>query len=687
VRLGYDMHLLGPIAWHLAIAFALLLVVWGSGTAIVARVLGRPLEAGDALYGYAAGLLVVVGEAILFLVSPWLALGGMLAFALAARGVRARLSTAPVRRGLTALAVAFPFLACFGGMLGYAWHGPDATRPSSTFGDLVFYVAKLSSAKTGIVPWHDLLAVGQRYHYAEGATSFLGAALSHVPGFDPFLFDAVSLPVFFAGSLCIGIALVAGRSGVRHAGRPVFGLGAGVLAVAALPSCSWLVESPPATLALPLAFPLYELLRRSRTRTSGFAAALLVIGVDLVLTKFLGLVFVAGATVTALAAGRVVRDPNVRRERLAAAAVLLVVAVGIATMAADVRWILSTLGVRFTPVGAVRSLGSTNSLTGPGSPRECVALAGGLLVLAAVIRLRAATLTGGFGLALVVSWTLDGLDDLAAVGIGIVAILALLVERRPTDRTTALLLGAGALGLAYSTWNRDYTGVQVGAFLCASLAAAVASTLAEAGFRVAISSWAAAAALASVELQRHRAVAVIGIVCVAATYIVARRVAARRSTMVGVAACLLATGAALAIAARGNGLKNPFKSAVLTSADYDIWRHVGQLVPRDALVFTDETGPAITQHQGWNYYPGIAGRQLYLAGWYDGSLRTRRATLHAMLAANRDVLSGRSDPASVQSGAGRSAYFAVETRTARVPRSFVLLYGNTAFGLYRIADG
>jgi hypothetical protein len=125
-------------------------------------------------------------------------------------------------------------------------------------------------------------------------------------------------------------------------------------------------------------------------------------------------------------------------------------------------------------------------------------------------------------------------------------------------------------------------------------------------------------------------------------------------------------------------------AVTLTPADYDIWQQVQENVPDDGLVFTTMTGRRITPREGWNNYPSIAGRQLYLAGWYDGRLTSRRDELDRRLALNTRVLGGEVSPDELELDRPFGSHYAVTWRSESVPPSFEPLYANDRFALYRI---
>ena len=149
------------------------------------------------------------------------------------------------------------------------------------------------------------------------------------------------------------------------------------------------------------------------------------------------------------------------------------------------------------------------------------------------------------------------------------------------------------------------------------------------------------------------------------------------------AAAALAAGAVVGVISL-SGLGLTSASPTLTSADYAVWRAVEQVVPRDGLVFTSLTGDRISGYEGWDYYPGVARRQVYLAGWSDSPLLVEPRERHARLASNASVLQGKTAPEQLDLSRKYSAFFAVIRRTEPAPPSFRRLYENARFALYRI---
>ena len=197
------------VALHTALGLVLAALVWlvGRGCLAVCR---RPLEGRSLLDAYPLGLFVVLAAAVPPLLWPPLGVVSVVVV-VAAVVVGVRGATLPLRG--SALALAALGSAAFGAGLGLLLHGPTEELDSAAYGGMLWYVAKVVSATQSIVPFRDPLAEGEHMIYTEAGTSFVGAALSWLPGFDPILYHAATLPTFAAASLCVGIALFA-------AGRP-----------------------------------------------------------------------------------------------------------------------------------------------------------------------------------------------------------------------------------------------------------------------------------------------------------------------------------------------------------------------------------------------------------------------------------------------------------------------------------
>src|SRR5918995_3551227 len=469
------MALLPEIVLHalLGIALALLVYAVGGGWVRLAR--------RDEAFAYPAGVLAVVAAAWLFLVTPWFA---PVSLALLVPLLWSRLA-------MRSLAQASPFAFGLGVALGVLWHGPTAEEDSHAYGDLLFYAAKLVSAREGVLPLRDLLVEDTGSTYLEAGWTFVGGALG---GVDPVLFHAAAAPAFLVAAIALG----ARATGIRLAAGTAAALAPLAVAVIAYPT--WITESAPVAFALPLAFGIDAVLRR-RMPLGELAFGAATLAAAFVLTKGFGLVPLAVAAAIALFAHH--RDELHARTllRYAVPAAL----VGVATVvyfATTSSWLADVLGAKFLPATAVEGIADQFD------HRDTQALAPALLVAG------------------------------------------------------QLLLG---VVLAASVVCRDISGIRTGAMLALLLGGGV---------------------LAALSVPRVAA---------------------------GVAAVSAVGVATLALSISQGAL-------TLTTEDHDVWREVRERVPRDGLVFTSETGPEITGDQGWNYYPGVAGRAVYLAGWSSSPL-------------------------------------------------------------------
>ena len=82
-----------------------------------------------------------------------------------------------------------PLAILFGVWLGLLWHGPTDTLPGSPSGDITFYAGSIWSLAHQPYPFIDLgYENGGARSYFNLLFPALGAALSGLPGFDPFLY-------------------------------------------------------------------------------------------------------------------------------------------------------------------------------------------------------------------------------------------------------------------------------------------------------------------------------------------------------------------------------------------------------------------------------------------------------------------------------------------------------------------
>ena len=593
-------ELIASIAAHALLGVGLAALVWAIGYGWLS-VVRREAE----LLAYPVGLLVCVLASWFVLVSLWLLPLTLLLVAPVLRGVR---------RPVGAVLRVAPFAAGLGFALGLLLHGPTQSESSHAYGDLLVYSAKLASARESVLPFRDLLVAGESSTYVESGSTVVGAALAFV---DPILFQAATMPAFLVAALAVGFA----ARGVRIDGRRLAVLAPLAVAVVAYPT--WITESPPVALALPLAFPLYAL-ATERLDVGRVAAGIVVTGLAFALTKGFGVVSLAVAAAFAVAGLR--GQVDTRRALAYGLPIVAVAAGAFAFFVATSSWLTDLLDFKFLPSSAL------DGLRDQVDRRDTQGAAPGLLVLGEVliaVALAQARAWPGFAFlaaAIAGNWFVGGHGFDITVGIAVVIALIVFSEQR--DLHVPLVL-AGGSALALSAVFRDISGVRAGVVFALLLGGGVLASL-------------------TASRRAYTAVAVVA-------------------------------GAGAAIVGAG-GLTQG--GPTLTSDHYDIWREVRDRVPSEGIVFTSETGPVINGDQGWNYYPGVARRQVYLAGWSSSPLLVDDAERARRLRLNRAVVSRRLAPKAVAPGYG-SAYLVV--RTGSPPPAHVrLLHRNDMFALYEI---
>jgi hypothetical protein len=624
------------VALHTALGVALAGVVWVVGLGYLRALTRGRTGREDAVDAYPLGLLAVTLYAVLVLLEPWL---GLLAAALVLAPMlgllRDRGELGALLRPLAGPFLwALPAVAGFPIVLGILLHGPDEERDSRAFGDMFFYVNKLVSAADSLIPFRDLLAEGQNIIYVEGGLSFIGAMLSHLPGLDPVLFHTSVLPAFLLSSLCIGLALFKGDASWSMREAAFWPVVLALLLIAMMPYPTWLAESPPLAVSLPLTFSLYRLWADERMELTGFVVLGSVLALDLLLTKVVAAIPLGVLVVFALYR-RYRGHPSFRRIAVVVGAGLAIAAtLMIVLLVLTASWYARLFRIEFFPAEAAEGLWSQLDTRSTQEAAPTLTIVGEILLLAAVLRARHWPIAAALGIGLAASWLLGGQAFDGAIGTANLLAALFFWRRRDLFREQAWLILAAALVLAASVWFREIYGVRAGLVLLVlfglALLPAVAVRLRRVAFALAAASLVALAGAWSADVRLTQA------------------------------------------------------AVTLTPADYDIWERVNEIVPDDGLVFTTMTGRRITPQEGWNNYPSIAGRQLYLAGWYDGRLTSDRDEVDRRLALNAEVLSGNLAPAELDLSRSYTSYFAVTRRADRVPPSFRLLYANRDFSLYRV---
>jgi hypothetical protein len=658
-------ELIAGIGLHLLLGLALCGAVWGLGLGVLllVRWTGSPVCA------YPVGLLAATLAAFAVLASPWLAVPVLVVLAApVAALVRASPRVALlVRACVEPLGWALPGIVGLPLALGLLLHGPTDELDSNAFGDMVFYAAKVVSAEQSVLPFRDLLVEGEPSAYVEAGSSFLGAVLAWIPGFDPFLFQTTLLPTFLLASVSVGLALLRqGGADARSRWLPA----AGLLAVAIVAYPTWLTWSPPVMLSLPLTFGVF-VIASERLPLGQLALLSGVLAVDYALTKGFGAIVLA---VAVLAAFRRDHLRSLRRGQagLLAAGTIALGAGALAFFLATSGWLVEPFSLRFLPIDAVRGLADQLESRDAQAAGLGVELVGLLLLLAAVVRARAWTFAAALGIALAGHWIVGGHSFDVLVGAAILLAALFFWRRRDQLLAQRWLVGAAGATLALSAWIRDVASVRAGLVFVVLLAFALVGAFAEQ--RVA-PLWAGGAAAILAALAGR---SFVGFLLLVAVLLAMTRVPRARS-----AAAAGAIAIALVLAATSN-LALTTHAPTLTTDHHAVWDAAAAVVPPDGLVLTSMTGPVISGDRGWNYYPGVIARQVYLAGWSNSVLLVDDEERARRLRLNAEVLSGGRSPADVPLERRYSSYFAVVRAGDDVPPSFRRLYANDRFGLYRI---
>ncbi len=671
---------------HFALGIALGLLVWSVGLGLLMalkRRTGAPATLADAVLAYPLGLITVLFASLLVLLFPfgWLAALAVVAgslLALRGTGTLVRQVLDAVRQ--PALAV-LPPAAAFGIVLGLFYHGPTSTIDSHAFGDVVYYVARLVSARESILDSHDLLAAGYSLSPLEGAPSMLGGALDRLLPVDPFFVDTTLLPTFMFVSVAIGLGLTLPRRTHVQSGPITVAVAAILTAVIIYPT--WLAVTPPITLTIPLAFAVYRLARKPPP-VPEFLFHAVVIGACILLTKVLAVLPVA----VVLGWSLVSTYGSVLRRH--AAAVLVVVLVPLAAavllLASSERRILEPLSPQFVPSHYPRAISTflrTRSVTSIGLP---LADFGGVMLVAALLVGRRWIFAAALAVGLLGSWTVAGAT--LAVSVGIPVFLAGLdfAVRPPGRMRERVLVGTAGIALALSVSFRDTAEMPTSTILTLLAGGALLAVLWRAEllpFRRIVAAAITILTAAGLALVGHplAALAMAGAFTMLLFVRVPRRGALVYSALAGASILSLALvvhGSRTATLTLGR-----YDRTVLPHDYYQVWKRVSERVPRNALVFTTGTGESETG-AGWNYYPGVAGRQVYLAGWTNSPLRTDKRALARRLSLNHALFLGRRAPRSISTARRYSSYYAVMLKIEPRPRSFTEIYSNRLYVLYRI---
>lgn len=549
---------------------------------------------------------------------------------------------ASIRRWtVRAVLVGLPAVLLLALIDGFLMRGPSDKLGWSGYGDIAWYVGRMFNFRHQLVPPFEFLLEGQRYPYAPHGPTMIGAVLLDVPGFNPFLFIAVTTPTLY--SLTMIAALVADADSRDVPPRDVTLVAALILA-GGLIYPSWLVESLPIAYAMPMLFAA----RRFLSPWPYAPWSLLVVGLLVAASSFLTKVFLITFVVGAVGAALL----TLGMERLDRRQFIALLAIAAASLVAYVAWMLSVYGwaVSGYELGEIPVIGHLLRMRDAEAalvPLAGFAMrdAGMILLLLLAVRAerswRTALIAGG----MLQFWIIPGGSGVASTGATM--LVALAVVEQPRWRRDLLTLALpGALLLAISSMMRERSSIMV-----------FGATI-----PVMVLIW-VAALRGSGPPSWHRG-------------ILAGQAAAGGLVLAVLAALAMEVGVLATAVSR--------QPHVLTPDAVDIWRQVRARTPPDALVFTDQTGEQISLSAGWNSLAASGGRQLYIAGWYHTTWRHRPELRAERYALNDAVLDGRRAPGTVPLSRGYGSYWAVVDRQRPVPDGFAQAYENGSFRLLRV---
>jgi hypothetical protein len=630
---------------HALLGCLLTLVQWAGGAGI-ALVVFREFRAAPgriALLGFPFSLVLLALLVLISLVFPF---GAIVAPAVLGACLWPLAYWRPppndlVRAG-KAIAAILALAVTFGCWLGLLAHGATETLPGRPSGDVVFYASSIFALQLPHFPIWYLGNEGDQALPFNMLFPAIGTALLPYVHIDPFLF------ILAAGGsayvLSLGIALYAYLSKPETRSVDTFSLmlvGLAVLVAGRYPY--WTVESIPIVFTLPLTIAVWCLVRESAEPS----AAIYNFGVAVVgslLSKVTGAATLAPLALTPLA-GSIQKLP--KAARVVGGAVIAIAALcGLA--------FVIKLGPLMIEEGTVGPESYTNWQLGFAYDLPFILRDVGTLVLVVLAyRLSrwpiATSLALGLVLALVFSFFLRINFACAAIVIG------LLFTEKDDKRTSDKVIAVAAFGLCLPAMlMTDFGGAPAGLFwlLCiGGTAWVVLSNAAPRTGEAPGASW------------------------------LSPRISLRFAAMASIAVVLCLVGVV-----RGRVVLNPGdrRAYLQISPDArDIWIAVRAQTPRDALIFTDQTGPEPGLLTGWNTFVLSGERQVYVAGWYQSpSLRISPARRAERLALNADVLAGRLVPTELKYSRFYGAYFSVVRRDRQMPPAWKKMYANSSYALY-----
>jgi hypothetical protein len=637
-----DVALVVATLLHALFGCAILLAQWVAGAGLARLILGasRATLANVLLLGFALSLPLIAVLAVVTLAIPYGFALAAAVWVLCCLPLRAWGSAVAELRALARVGISvLPFAIGFGCWMGLHWHGPTETLAGSPSGDLVYYSTSMVSFSKQLYPYLNLGYEREPLNlYFNMLFPLMGAALSRVVTFDPFLFIASGGAASFVLSMGLTLHLYLQGTGIlargRHAGLSSLTLALAILVANRYPY--WIVESIPMVYAVPLTIVVGYWARDNDARARLLAFVIAVVGSAL--SK------VVGAAVLApfAAAAAVPRFFQMsRRLRV----VTIVVAVAAMGYVAVLLYRIGSLNFSVAPLGPWSLNMVLHYQAGfwtvfPFALRDSSAVLLATTVFLLADWLVAAAIACGFLLFLVYPFLFQFDFVCAAILLGLVAVDH--PERLWKFRW--LVLGGLLLALPAALLT-DLAGISSGLAWLVCIGGTIWTALSGAKPLV----WTAPGRAAAATLL------CLGLVAVGRGYLI---------------------------------LDSGWQPGVLTPQVRQIWLAVKERTPPDALVFTDQTGIEPTLLKGWNTYAFIGARQIFVSNLYlNPATRLDHERALEVLRQNDAVLQGDSLPNQLPLRASYSSYFAVVSRARVVPAAWVKIFEDEQFVLYRISPG
>jgi hypothetical protein len=624
---------------HAALGCLTSVGIWAAGAGI-SRLVLRDVRASLAqilIPAFPVSLLVLAVLVAITLTAPW---GRPIAIALWLACLIPLVNWRPpgqhVIGVLTAALGIIPFAIAFGIWLALLWHGPTATLSGSPSGDLTFYAGNIWSLASQAYPLIDLGYVnGGAVGYFNLLYPALGAAILHLPNFDPFLFLLASGGTSYVLLSAVMLHLYVADRKSRFILLPEFViLVLAILVAGRYPY--WVAESIPVVFAPALTISIWWMAEKGQHKFGWSLLAMLSGLGGSLLSKI-----VSAAVLVPLASNGIWSRIH------AVPFVVKVIALGVC----GVFGIYSAaMLAHFIPLFAAAAEIGPESYRAPQwyfLSRDAGALL--MVALAWLVADRPVALALSLGLTTFLIFSF--LFQINFVCVCIVLGLILIAGSGQSAFVRVLSLLAFGLSLPALILG-DPAGSSSGIVWVACLGGAVLSAILSAVGTTAIGP--------STTFRKPAAVAT---------------------------AALMITGLGLVGVARGSIIADSGWShgERLTPALREIWSVVRERTPRDALIFTDEVDEAINVLGGWNTYAYSGQRQLYLSSYFTNfSLRNDMQKVREILAINKSVLDGNRSPNSVPTQSRYSSFYAVVSASRAVPQKWKLIFGNRQYALYDI---